>query len=106
MKAEVCIVIGISILTGVLIHVFGVQGFLIIMAVFWGGGGFFYLLRYLFEGELNRLQRQRRSPNAWVSFMAKKRRCWKRMMTCEAVARLLMYVGCIAIIEAVILLKL
>lgn len=105
MKAIVCIFIGISVLTGVLIHNFGDPGFLVIMAVLWGGGGLLYVLSCLFERELLKLQRQRRSPNAWFPFMVKKQRCWKRMVICDHVSRLLMYLGCAAILEAVFLLK-
>ena len=105
MKAVICIIIGISVLTGVLIHNFREQGFLIVMAVLWGGGGLLYVLRCLFEIELLKLQRQRRSPNAWVSHMMRKSRCLELMIICERLACLLMYLGCVAIIEAAILLK-
>ena len=100
MKTIGSIFVGISILMGVLIHSFGVKCFLIILIGLWGGGGFLYILSCLFKNRLNKQQRQ-----ICRSRIIKKSHSLELMTMSYYLAQLFMYLGCAAIIEAVILLK-
>ncbi len=89
----------ISILMGILIWYFGKSCLLLLMAITWCGGTIFYFLRFVYE----QAYWQRR--NRIFFFNDDTLKLYrKRMYFYEEWARILMYLGCIAVIEAVIIL--
>ena len=105
MKILVSVFIGIALALGVLINTYGTAAFFAIMLTLWGGGGIFFIIYCWYEKKLDKLQKTRRSPNAWVSHMVKRSRCMEKMMIAYNIFRFLMYLGCVVILEAVILIK-
>lgn len=94
----------VSILMGVLTACFGEACFLLLLTITWGCGAVHYLLYYGYMHAYARLGSKKPLPykqKVYRGYLAFYRR---RAYLCEKRARILMYLGCIAIIEAVIIL--
>lgn len=93
----------ICLLMGVLIACFGKNCFLLLLAITWGGGGILYFLHFSYKQVIwmqkNKLSAITERKSRYDTLKLYR----KRMEAYEDWARIFMYLGCVAIVEALII---